>query len=76
MSNISKSHAQHIPVNCHLHVNVIPLTSIINEEAKDLPEVNKQVEKWLDMNWEEKEKQMEYFVKHQKFDEKWTANQV
>ena len=57
-------------------MNVIPLTSIINEDAKDFPEVNKQVEKWLDMNWEEKEKQMEYFVEHQKYDEKWTANRV
>lgn len=57
-------------------MDVIPLTSIITEDAKDLSDVNKQVEKWLDTVWEEKERQLEYFTKHQKYDENWTVNQV
>ena len=41
-----------------------------------MSDVNKQVEKWLDERWQQKEKQMEYFVEHQKYDNEWTANQV
>lgn len=55
---------------------MIPLKDLLVEEATEMSDVNKQVEKWLDERWQQKEKQMEYFVEHQKYDDDWTANQV
>ena len=59
-------------MNCHLHVEVVPLTSVADEGAHEV----EQVESWLDRKWEEKEKELDYFAKHQTFDSAWTQNQV
>ena len=63
-------------MNCHLHVNVIPLTSIVSKEARDMETINKEVEKWLDQTWVEKEKQLEFFAKNQRYDDSWNVNRV
>ena len=63
-------------MKCHLHVEVVPLTSLVSEGAHDLDQVNKEVETWLDRTWEEKEAELEYFTKHQTYDVQWTRNQV
>ena len=63
-------------MKCHLHVEVVPLTSLVSEGAHDLDQVNKEVETWLDRKWEEKEAELEYFTKHQTYDAQWTRNQV
>lgn len=63
-------------MKCHLHVEVVPLTSLVDERAQEMEQLNKEVESWLDRKWEEKEAELDYFAKHQTFDAKWTQNQV
>ena len=63
-------------MKCHLHVEVVPLTSLVSEGAHDLDQVNKEVETWLDRKWEEKEAELEYFTKHQTYDDEWNVNRV
>lgn len=38
--------------------------------------VNQKVEKWLDNQWVEKEKQMTYFANNQRFDDEWSEYRV
>ncbi|KAK8800299.1 hypothetical protein WA171_004933 [Blastocystis sp. BT1] len=64
-----------IPIGCHMHVEVVPLSSIVDKEMRDADSINKQTEKWLDQKWIEKENELEYFTKHQSFDAEWTKNQ-
>ena len=59
-----------------MHVEVVPLSSILDKEMRDADSINKQTEKWLDQKWIEKENELEYFTKHQSFDAEWTKNQV
>lgn len=59
-----------------MHVEVIPLSSIVDKELRDMETINKQTEQWLDRKWVEKEKELEYFTKHQSYDQEWTKNQV
>ena len=63
-----------VPVTCHLHINVYPLTKIVSEGAHDLDTISKEVQQWLDASWVEKEKQMDYFIKHQTFNNDWNIN--
>lgn len=70
------SHLKRIPIGCHMHVEVIPLSSIVDKELRDMETINKQTEQWLDRKWVEKEKELEYFTKHQSYDQEWTKNQV
>ena len=65
-----------MPVQCHMHIKVYPLTKIVSEQATSLEAISKEVQDWLDASWTEKEKQMKYFAKHQTFDESWNANRV
>ena len=67
---------QRVPVTCHLHINVYPLTKIVSEGAHDLDTISKEVQQWLDASWVEKEKQMDYFIKHQTFNNDWNINRV
>lgn len=67
---------QRIPIVCHMHINVLPLTSIVSEDANDFETINKQVEAWLDHSWIEKEKQLEFFTKNQRYDDSWNVNRV
>lgn len=67
---------QRIPIVCHMHINVLPLTSIVSEDANDFETINKQVEAWLDQSWIEKEKQLEFFTKNQRYDDSWNVNRV
>jgi hypothetical protein len=41
-----------------------------------MEELNKEVGHWLDETWKEKEKQLEYFTKHQKYSDEWSVNRV
>ena len=59
-----------------MHINVLPLTSIVSEDAEDLETINKQVEAWLDNSWIEKERQLEFFTKNQRYDDSWNVNRV
>ena len=59
-----------------MHVEVVPLSSIVDKEVRDMDAINKETEKWLDQKWIEKEKELEYFAKHQSYDAEWTKNQV
>lgn len=59
-----------------MHINVLPLTSIVSEDANDFETINKQVEAWLDHSWIEKEKQLEFFTKNQRYDDSWNVNRV
>lgn len=65
-----------MPVQCHMHVKVYPLTKIVSEQARSLEEISKEVQDWLDASWTEKERQMKYFAKHQTFDASWNVNRV
>ncbi|OAO17137.1 hypothetical protein AV274_1163 [Blastocystis sp. ATCC 50177/Nand II] len=62
------------PIHCHIHVNVVPISDILSDDAKNMEEAGKEVEKWLDQSWIEKEKQLEYFTKHQTYDDEWNVN--
>ena len=68
-------YAQRIPTTCHLHVKVTNVECIV-QDATDLESIMKCVEKWLDQSYQEKDRQMEYFIKHQQFDDKWTKHKV
>ena len=48
----------------------------IVQDATDLESITKRVERWLDQSYQEKDKQMEYFINHQQFDEEWTKHKV
>ena len=48
----------------------------IVQDASDLDSIVKCVEKWLDRSYQEKDQQMEYFIKHQQFDEEWEKHKV
>ena len=56
-------------------MKVYSIYNIINKED-DLETVNQKVEKWLDQQWMEKEKQMTYYANNQCFDEEWSKNRV
>ena len=43
-------------------MNVVPISDILSDDAKNMEEAGKEVEKWLDQSWIEKEKQLEYFT--------------
>lgn len=57
-------------------MNVVPISDILSDDAKNMEEAGKEVEKWLDQSWIEKEKQLEYFTKHQTYDDEWNVNCV
>lgn len=38
--------------------------------------INKEVEEWLDKTWIEKEKQLDFFAKNQRYDDSWNVNRV
>lgn len=57
-------------------MNVVPISDILSDDAKNMEEAGKEVEKWLDQSWIEKEKQLEYFTKHQTYDDEWNVNRV
>ena len=57
-------------------MNVVPISDILSDDAKDMEQAGKEVEKWLDRSWIEKEKQLEYFTKHQTYDDDWNVNRV
>ena len=48
----------------------------IVQDNSDLESIIKCVEIWLDQSYQEKDQQMEYFINHQQFDEKWTTHKV
>lgn len=56
-------------------MKVYSIYDIIDKED-DLETVNQKVEKWLDQQWMEKEKQMAYYANNQCFDEEWSKNRV
>lgn len=55
---------------------MIPITSIVSKESKDMETINKEVEEWLDKTWIEKEKQLDFFAKNQRYDDSWNVNRV
>ena len=68
--------SQRRPIHCHLHVNVVPISDSLSDDATDMESAGKEVEKWLDQSWMEKEKQLTYFTKHQTYDDDWNVNRV
>ena len=55
-------------------MNVVPISDILSDDATDMESAGKEVEKWLDQSWMEKEKQLTYFTKHQTYDDDWNVN--
>lgn len=56
-------------------MDVINVEDLV-QDAFDLETINERVEKWLDQSYQEKDRQMDYFIQHQCFDEQWTKTTV